>query len=159
MKVHPKVLLLAVGLAAAAVGCSSPASSPDIRMGAPPLKFCGVTFWHAAMGIGAADLTHSTRAMPAAPTDGWSHLPAHTHASSLDQPPPDVVRVTDDCSHGRTVVVTPAASVRIRTVAEDRAGRVVALSLVPAKTGATVRVHIYAYDGSRPVGQLLTTVS
>jgi hypothetical protein len=54
--------------------------------------------------------------------------------------------------------VTPAPSVRVLEVAEDRAGRVVCFSLVPAKSGTRVRVHVYAYDGHRPVGQLLTGV-
>jgi hypothetical protein len=46
--------------------------------------------------------------------------------------------------------------VRVLKVAEDRVGRVVCFSPVPAKSGARVPVHVYAYDGHRPVGQLLT---
>ncbi|MEU3339411.1 hypothetical protein ACWCQ1_30340 [Streptomyces sp. NPDC002144] len=141
----------AVCLALAVVGCSG----PDIRSGAPPLKLCGVTFWSGAEGIGTTRLTPSTRGMPAAPAA--SRLPAS--ATRHDGgPPPRVVSVSSDCSHGRTVVVSPAAPVRVRSVAKDGAGRVLALSLVPAKPGRSVEVHVYAYAGTRPAGQVLTVV-
>ncbi|MFJ9250676.1 hypothetical protein [Streptomyces sp. NPDC101776] len=138
-------------VAAAAAGCSG----PDIRSGAPPLKLCGVTFWSGAEGIGAVSLSRSTRGMPAAPAA--SRLPARV-ALHDGGPPPRVVSVSADCSHGRTVVVSPASSVRVRTVARDAAGRVVVLSLVPAKPGTSVEVHVYAYDGTRPTGQAATAV-
>ncbi|MFF5303337.1 hypothetical protein ACFY5F_28595 [Streptomyces sp. NPDC013161] len=136
---------------AAAAGCSG----PDIRSGAPPLKLCGITFWSGAEGIGTVSLSRSTRGVPPAPAA--SRLPART-ARQDGGPPPRVVSVSADCSHGRTVVVSPASSVRMRTVAKDAAGRVVALSLVPAKPGTSVKVHVYAYDGTRPTGQAATAV-
>ncbi|MEV0488469.1 hypothetical protein AB0I69_48700 [Streptomyces sp. NPDC050508] len=138
-------------VAAGAAGCSG----PDIRSGAPPLKLCGITFWSGAEGIGRVSLSRSTRGMPAAPAA--SRLPVRT-ARHDGGPPPRVVSVSTDCSHGRTVVVSPAASVRVRTVAKDAAGRVVALSLVPAKPGTSVEVHVYAYDGTRPTGHVTIAV-
>jgi hypothetical protein len=150
-----RTTLLAVCLAlvaAGAVGCSG----PDIRSGAPPLKLCGITFWSGAEGIGTVSLSRSTRGMPAAPAA--SRLPVR--AARYDGgPPPRVVSVSTDCSHGRTVVVSPASSVRVRTVAKDAASRVVALSLVPAKPGTSVEVHVYAYDGTRPTGHVTIAVT
>jgi hypothetical protein len=94
--------------------------------------------------------------MPAAPAA--SRLPVR--AARYDGgPPPRVVSVSTDCSHGRTVVVSPASSVRVRTVAKDAASRVVALSLVPAKPGTSVEVHVYAYDGTRPTGHVTIAVT
>ncbi|GAA2483395.1 hypothetical protein [Streptomyces longisporus] len=142
--------LLAV-LVVGATGCSP----SDVRSGAPPLKLCGVTFWSGAEGIGTTRLTTSTRGMPSAPAG--DRLPATT-TRDASGPPPRVVSVSSDCSHGRTVVVSPASSVRVRKVAKDGDGRIVALSLVPAQSGAAAKVHIYAYDGTRPTGQVLTTV-
>ncbi|MFF1306170.1 hypothetical protein [Streptomyces sp. NPDC058307] len=138
-------------VAAGAAGCSG----PDIRSGVPPLKLCGITFWSGAEGIGTVSLSRSTRGMPAAPAA--SQLPART-ARHEGGPPPRVVSVSADCSHGRTVVVSPASSVRVRTVAKDAVGRVVALSLVPAKPGTSVEVRVYAYDGTHPAGQAATAV-
>lgn len=138
-------------VAAGAAGCSG----PDIRSGAPPLKLCGITFWSGAEGIGTVSLSRSTRGMPAAPAA--SRLPVRS-ARRDGGPPPRVVSVSADCSHGRTVVVSPASSVRVRTVAKDAAGRVVTLSLVPAKPDTSVEVHVYAYDGTRPTGQVATAV-
>jgi hypothetical protein len=138
-------------VAAGAAGCSG----PDIRSGAPPLKLCGITFWSGAEGIGTVSLSRSTRGMPAAPAA--SLLPVLT-ARHDGGPPPRVVSVSADCSHGRTVVVSPASSVRVRTVAKDAVGRVVAFSLVPAKAGASVEVHVYAYDSTRPTGQVAVAV-
>ncbi|MBO4252715.1 hypothetical protein [Streptomyces griseorubiginosus] len=140
----------AVCLALAVAGCSG----PDIRSGGPPVKLCGVTFWSGADHIGTTPLTASSRGMPAAPAA--SRLPAS--APYDGGPPPRIVSVSSDCSHGRTVVVSPAASVRLRTVAKDGAGRVLALSLVPARPGRSVEVHVYAYAGTRPAGQVLTVV-
>jgi hypothetical protein len=94
--------------------------------------------------------------MPAAPAA--SLLPVLT-ARHDGGPPPRVVSVSADCSHGRTVVVSPASSVRVRTVAKDAVGRVVAFSLVPAKAGASVEVHVYAYDGTRPTGHVTIAVT
>ncbi|MFI7405485.1 hypothetical protein ACIBW9_34270 [Streptomyces sp. NPDC049541] len=142
--------LLAV-LVVGATGCSQ----PDVRSGAPPLTLCGVTFWSGAEGIGTTQLNRSTRGMPSAPAG--HRLPAPT-ARDASGPPPRVVSVSSDCSHGRTVVVTPASSVRVRKAAKDSAGRIVALSLVPTQPGTPAKVHIYAYDGTRPTGQVLTTV-
>ncbi|NUQ95574.1 MAG: hypothetical protein HOY79_03090 [Streptomyces sp.] len=142
--------LLAV-LVAGATGCSK----PDVRSGAPPLKLCGVTFWSGAEGIGTTWLNTSTRGMPSAPAG--DRLPATT-ARDASGPPPRVVSVSSDCSHGRTVVVSPASSVRVRKAAKDGDGRIVALSLVPTQPGTPAKVHIYAYDGTRPTGQVLTTV-
>ncbi|MFF4803233.1 hypothetical protein ACFY1U_33270 [Streptomyces sp. NPDC001351] len=143
--------LLAVVVVGVA-GCSK----PDVRSGAPPLKLCGVTFWSGAEGIGATRLSASTRGMPSAPAgDG---LPATTARDAIGTPP-RVVSVSSDCSHGRTVVVSPAASVRVRKAAKDGDGHIVALSLIPAHPGTPAQVHIYAYDGARPTGQVLTTVS
>ncbi|MFE2425090.1 hypothetical protein [Streptomyces hokutonensis] len=139
-------------VAAGAAGCSG----PDIRSGGPPLKLCGVTFWSGAERIGTVSLSRSTRGMPAAPAA--SRLPART-AGRDGGPAPRVVSVSADCSHGRTVLVRPVSSVRVRTVARDAAGRVVAFSLVPAKAGTSVEVHVYAYDGTRPTGQVATVVS
>ena len=139
--------LLVVGV----TGCSK----PDVRSGAPPLKLCGVTFWSGAEGIGTTQLRTSTHGMPSAPAG--DRLPATT-ARDAGGPPPRVVSVSSDCSHGRRVVVSPASSVRVRKVAKDSDGHIVALSLVPAQPGTAAQVHIYAYDGSRPTGQLLTTV-
>ncbi|MFD4561496.1 hypothetical protein ACFWP5_45510 [Streptomyces sp. NPDC058469] len=149
-----RTTLSAVCLALVAVGAAG-CSGPDIRSGAPPLKLCGITFWSGAEGIGTVSLSRSTRGMPAAPAA--SRLPART-ARYDGGPPPRVVSVSTDCSHGRTVVVSPASSVRVRTVAKDAAGRVVALSLVPAKPGTSVEVHVYAYDGTHPTGQAATAV-
>ncbi|MFF4362102.1 hypothetical protein [Streptomyces sp. NPDC001604] len=139
--------ILVVGL----TGCSQ----PDVRSGAPPLKLCGVTFWSGAEGIGTTQLNTSTRGMPSAPAG--DRLPA-TSSRDTSGPPPRVVSVSSDCSHGRTVVVSPASAVRVRKVAKDGAGRIVALSLVPTQPGTSAKVHIYAYDGTRPTGQVLTTV-
>lgn len=110
------------------------------------------------MGIGADTPKRSTRGMPPAPADGWSHLPARLGTPPPAAGPPHIVSLSDDCSHGRTVVVSPASPVRLLKVAEDRAGRVVDFSLVPAETGTTARVHVYVYDGRRPAGQLLVVV-
>jgi hypothetical protein len=43
-------------------------------------------------------------------------------------------------------------------VAKDGAGRVLALSLVAAEPGTSVEVHVYAYAGTRPTGQVRTVV-
>ena len=142
--------LLAV-LVVGVTGCSK----ADVRSGAPPLKLCGVTFWSGAEGIGTTRLSTSTRGMPSAPAG--DRLPARTARDSVGSPP-RVVSVSSDCSHGRTVVVSPASSVRVRKAAKDGDGHIVALSLVPAQPGTPAKVHIYAYDGTRPSGQLLTTV-
>ncbi|MGW3095575.1 hypothetical protein ACWDCC_19245 [Streptomyces sp. NPDC001102] len=142
--------LLAVALALTAGGCGR----PDVRSGAGPLRLCGVGFPRGADAIGATPLATSTRGMPPAPAGG-SRLPATTGT------PLGVIRivtVSDDCHHGRTVVVTPTSEVRVDAVARDRAGRVVALELVTARPGTVTRVHVYAYDDGRPVGQLDTTV-
>ncbi|WP_030946336.1 hypothetical protein [Streptomyces sp. NRRL S-646] len=148
LAIAPALLaLLVVGV----TGCSK----SDVRSGAPPLKLCGVTFWSGAEGIGTTQLSTSTRGMPSAPAA--DRLPATT-ARDSGGPPPRVVSVSSDCSHGRTVVVSPASSVRVRKVAKDGGGHVVALSLVPAQPGTPAEVHIYAYDGTRPTGQLLTMV-
>lgn len=139
-------------VAAGAAGCFQ----PDVRSGGPPLKLCGVTFWSGAESIGTTRLGAVTRGMPAAPAT--SRLPAST-TRQHGGPAPRVVSVSSDCSHGRTVVVSPTASVRVRTVAKDHAGRLVALSLVAARPGGSpVQVHVYAYDGARPTGQLVITV-
>ncbi|MER5503956.1 hypothetical protein ABT052_01360 [Streptomyces sp. NPDC002766] len=142
--------LLAVGLALTAGSCAR----PDVRSGGGPLRLCGVDFPRGADAIGATPLGTSTRGMPPAPAGG-SRLPART-ATPLGVI--RIVAVSHDCHHGRTVVVTPASAVRVDAVARDRAGRVVALELVTAWSGTTTRVHVYAYDGGRPVGQLRTTV-
>ena len=157
ISVRRKVCLLAMPLAVAAVGCMG-GGAPQVVHAAPPFKRCGVTFWSGAMGIGADTLKRAVRGMPSAPADGWSRLPARTGELPRTGLPPHIFSVSGNCSHGRTVVVTPASSVRVLKVAEDRAGRVVCFSLVPAKPGSSVRVHVYAYDGHRPVGQLVTDV-
>ncbi|MEV6947759.1 hypothetical protein AB0N07_38595 [Streptomyces sp. NPDC051172] len=146
--------IIAVLVAALVVGVTG-CSQPDVRSGAPPLKLCGVTFWSGAEGIGTTRLNTSTRGMPTAPAD--DRLPATTTRDAVG-PPPRVVSVSSDCSHGRTVVVSPASSVRIRKAAKDGDGHIVALSLVPAQPRTPAKVHIYAYDGNRPTGQLLITV-
>ncbi|MFJ9900790.1 hypothetical protein ACIQPR_46450 [Streptomyces sp. NPDC091280] len=150
-----RTALPALCLTLVAAGAAS-CSGPDISSGAPPLKLCGMTFWSGAEGIGTVSLSRSTRGMPAAPA--VSRLPASSGRHD-GGPAPRVVSVSADCSHGRTVIVSPVSPVRVRTVAKDAAGRVVALSLVPAKPGTSVEVHIYAYDGTRPTGEVATTVS
>ena len=148
LAIVPALLALLVG---GVTGCSK----SDVRSGAPPLKRCGVTFWSGAEGIGTIQLSTSIRGMPSAPAA--DRLPATT-AREGDGSPPRVVSVSSDCSHGHTIVVSPASSVRVRKVAKDGDGHIVALSLVPAQPGTPAEVHIYAYDGTRPTGQLLTTV-
>ncbi|MET7478654.1 hypothetical protein ABZT17_30410 [Streptomyces sp. NPDC005648] len=157
ISVRTRVSLFAACLLPVVIGCSG-CGNPEIVHAAPPFKRCGVTFWSGAMGIGADTLSRSTRGMPPAPADGWSHLPARLTRSPTPLPP-HIVSLSDDCSHGRTVVVTPVSSVRLLKVAEDRSGRIVDFSLVPVKEGTTARIHVYAYDGRHPVGQLLTSVS
>ncbi|MER6420969.1 hypothetical protein [Streptomyces sp. NPDC001137] len=93
--------------------------------------------------------------MPSAPAG--DRLPATTARDAVGAPP-RVVSVSSDCSHGRTVVVSPASSVRVRKAAKDGDRRIVVLSLVPARPRTPAKVHIYAYDGTRPIGQVLTTV-
>lgn len=148
LAIVPALLAL---LIAGVTGCSK----SDVRSGAPPLNVCGVTFWTGAEGIGTTPLSTSTHGMPPAPTG--DRLPATTDREA-GGPPPRVVSVSSDCSRGRTVVVSPASSVRVRKVAKDSDGHVVALSLVPARPRTPAKVHIYAYDGTHPTGQLLTTV-
>lgn len=97
-------------VAAGAAGCSG----PDIRSGAPPLKLCGIMFWSGAEGTGTVSLSRCTRGTPAAPAA--SRLPVRSVRHD-GGPPPRVVSVSAGCPHGRTVVVSPASSIRVRTVA------------------------------------------
>lgn len=145
--------LLAIGLAllaAAVTGCSTPAVGRHTFT----LKLCGVTFWRSPEGIFTTPLNTATQGMPPAPAR--SRLPAMTNPDAGG--PPRVVSVSSDCSHGRTVVVSPVSSVRVCKVAKDGAGRIVAFSLARANPRTPVRVHVYAYDGTRPTGQIFTTV-
>jgi hypothetical protein len=150
----PHRRVLSVGCLALVVAGAAGCFQPDVRSGGPPLKLCGVTFWSGAESIGSTRLDAVTRGMPAAPAT--SRLPAATTRQE-GGPAPRVVSVSSDCSHGRTVVVSPVSAVRVRTEAKDRAGRLVALSLVAARPGSPVQVHVYAYDGTRPTGQVVVT--
>ncbi|WP_255954186.1 hypothetical protein [Streptomyces odontomachi] len=125
---------------------------------APPLRICGTTFYRGAEGLTVTRLGAPDDGVPPAP-DGGSRLPRREHGALTGGGAGlRVIAVTGGCARGRTVVVSPASAVRVRTVARDGEGGILAFSLVPARPRARVRVDVYAYDGRRPTGRVRTAV-